>query len=65
MKNSYTVELTGKQIALLCNCIDERIKSNNQISKYTNQNLYHKNRTLLGLQRYLRNIKDNKHDVED
>lgn len=53
---TYTVELTGKEISLLCSCIDERIMSNNQISKYTNQNLNHKNRTLQSIQRHLRNI---------
>lgn len=54
---SYTVELTGKQIAMICNCIDERINSNHQISKYTGKSSNSENRSLLGLQRYLRNIK--------
>lgn len=63
MNEVYTIELTGKEIALLCDCITERINSNDQISKYTNKNLSHKNRSLRGLHRYLRNIKKEKDEI--
>lgn len=56
-RDSYIVELTGKQIAMLCNCIDERITSNTQISHYTGRSKSSENRSLLGLQRYLKHVK--------
>lgn len=51
--DTYLVELTGKQISMLCACIDERITNNNTIQSYTNQNMYSKNRSLRSLQKHL------------
>lgn len=58
MENTYTIELTGKQLCLLMNCIDERINSNNQISSHTGKSKGCENRSLRSLQRYMRNIKN-------
>lgn len=57
MDKMYTIELSGKDISLLCDSITERINSNNEISKYTNKNLSCKNRSLNRLRRYLLSIK--------
>ena len=57
MNELYTISITGKDISLLCDAITERINSNNEISRYTGQNLSHKNRSLNRLHRYLRSFK--------
>lgn len=57
MENTYQIELTGKQLILLCNCIDERINSNNLIKNATQKNQQRENRSLRSLQRYFTNIK--------
>ena len=58
MENTYTIELTGKQICLLMNCIDERINSNNLSSSPTGKSKGCENRSLRALQRYMKNIKN-------
>lgn len=58
MEITYTVELTGKQICLLMNCIDERINSNGIITQHTGKSKGPENRSLRSLQRYLKHIKD-------
>ena len=57
MNELYTISITGKDISLLCDAITERINSNNEISRYTGQNLSSKNRSLNRLHRYLRSMK--------
>lgn len=57
--NTYTLDLTGKQLVMLMNCIDERINSNNIIGSSTRTNKSSENRSLRSLQRYMRNIKKN------
>lgn len=63
METTYTIELTGKQIRLLMNCIDERVNSNGIISQHTGKNKSYENRSLRSLQRYLKNIKKNVKEI--
>ncbi len=57
MENMYSIELTGKQLCLLMNCIDERMNSNLIITTHTGKSKNSENRTLRALHRYLKNIK--------
>lgn len=57
MDQIYTLELTGKQLCLLMNCIDERVNSNNIISQHTGKSRSNENRSLRSLQRYMKNLK--------
>jgi len=62
---TYMIELTGKQLVLLMNCIDERINSNGMISSHTGKSKSSENRTLRSLQRYMKNIKNPKKDISE
>lgn len=57
MDQMYTLELTGKQLCLLMNCIDERVNSNNMISQHTGKSRSNENRSLRSLYRYMKNLK--------
>lgn len=63
MDKIYTIELTGKQLRLLCNCIDERLNSNRMIASATKKNNSGENRSLKSLQRYFKNIKNNQKEI--
>lgn len=64
MDDMYTIELTGKQLCLLMNCIDERINSNGIISQQTGRSKANENRTLRALQRYMKNIKKEQKEMK-